>query len=198
MWKAFFGAELRDGLFLFAESFHKINDPIENTSRTDRFYGSKEERSFFFFLTFNCFYIDEEFQRHRYVKDIISDNRCMLKRVVVCDSKNRGRVCMREEDIEECRNKRLDEDTNTELYCSGTMWRVPVLDLPVHGYTMKRAVLCWFCPTGLPKGKEEGVLKGLEDDEEEEWRIFNEGVREIVYNNNINKRTFVLNLNFTV
>lgn len=105
---------------------------------------------------------------------------------------------MREEDIEECRNKHLDKDTNTKLYCSGTMWRVPVLDLPVHGYTMKRAVLCWFCPNGLPKGKEEDVLKGFEDDEEEEWRIFNEGVREIVFNNNINKRTFVLNLNITV
>lgn len=76
------------------------------------------------------------------------------------------------------------------------MWRVPVLDLPVHGYTMKRAVLCWFCPTGLPKVKEEDVLNGFEDNDEEEWKIFNEGVREIVFNNNINKRTFVLN--FTV
>lgn len=42
----------------------------------------------------------------------------MLKRVVVCDSKNRGKVCMREEDMEECRNKRLDKDTNTELHCT--------------------------------------------------------------------------------
>ena len=30
MWKAFFGAELRDSLFLFAEFFRKINDPLEN------------------------------------------------------------------------------------------------------------------------------------------------------------------------
>lgn len=29
-WKAFFGTELRDSLFLFAEFFRKINDPLEN------------------------------------------------------------------------------------------------------------------------------------------------------------------------
>ena len=64
MWKAFFGAELRDGLFVFAESFHKINDPIENTSRTDRFYGSKEERSnfFFFFLLLTVFILMKHFR----------------------------------------------------------------------------------------------------------------------------------------
>jgi len=39
---------------------------------------------------------------------------------------------------------------------------------------MKRALLCWFCPAGLQKGKEEDVLRVM--------KIFNEGVREIVFN----------------
>ena len=38
----------------------------------------------------------------------------MLKRVVVCDSENQGKICMEEEDIVECRTRssHLDKDTN--------------------------------------------------------------------------------------
>lgn len=70
------------------------------------------------------------------------------------------------------------------------MWYVPVLDLPMHGYTMKGATLLWVYPASVPMSKEKDVLKGFEDDEEEQWGIFNDAVREIVLNNNIHKRMF--------
>ena len=56
----------------------------------------------------------------------------MLKRVVVCDSENRGKICMEEEDIGECRirSSHLDKDTNTMSLYRGMVLHVPILDLP--------------------------------------------------------------------
>ena len=195
MWKAFFGAKFRYCLFLFAPFVHKgnDNDPIKNSimHRNDK----EGEEVFQFLWTFGGFHLQEALQRHRYVKDTISDNHCILKKVVVCDSENRGKVCMGEEDIAECRRSwHLDNDTKdtstTTLYYNCKMWYVPVLDLPMHGCTMKGATLLWVYPASVPMSKEKDVLKGFEDDEEEKWGIFNEAVREIVHNNNIDKRMF--------
>ena len=122
------------------------------------------------------------FRRHQYVENIISDNQCVLKRVVVSDSRNWGKVCMGEEVIVECRRSlALDNDEDSTLEYNGMVWYVPDVDFPVHGYTMKRAILFCIFPTSLPEDfGYENLLKDFEGDEEEEWKIFNEAVREIV------------------
>ena len=128
------------------------------------------------------------FGRHQYVENIISDNQCVLKRVVVSDSKNWGKVCMGEEVIVECRRSlALDNDEDSTLEYNGMVWYVPDVDFPVHGYTMKRAILFFIFPTSLPEDfGYENLLKDFEGDEEE-WKIFNKAVREIVTVNKNNK-----------
>ena len=128
------------------------------------------------------------FRRHQYVENIISDNQCVLKRVVVSDSRNWGKVCIGEEVIVECRRSlALDNDEDSTLEYNGMVWYVPDVDLPVHGYTMKRAILFCIFPTSLPEDfGYENLLKDFEGDEEE-WKIFNEAIREIVTVNKNNK-----------
>ena len=139
------------------------------------------------------------FRRHQYVENIISDNQCVLKRVVVSDSRNWGKVCMGEEVIVECRRSlALDNDEDSTLEYNGMVWYVPDVDFPVHGYTMKRAILFFIFPTSLPEDfGYENLLKDFEDDEEEEWKIFNEAVREIVTVNKNNKYKTGLHLQGT-
>nr|POE52587.1 hypothetical protein CFP56_53042 [Quercus suber] len=89
---------------------------------------------------------------------------------------------MGEEGIVECRRTlALDNDKDSTFEYNGMVWYVPDVDLPVHGYKMKRAILFCIFPTSLPEDcGYENLLKDFEDDEDEEWKIFNEAVREIV------------------
>ena len=52
-----------------------------------------------YLFTFGRYYLDEALLRHDYVQDIISDNHCKLKSIVVCDFENRGKMFIGEEEI---------------------------------------------------------------------------------------------------
>ncbi|GMY16041.1 F-box protein At1g30200-like [Fagus crenata] len=186
MWKAFFGAEFRYSLTLIAVHFN--DNPLENTS-TNISTGDPTV------LAYCCGpYLREGFRRYRYVQDFVSKNQLLPKKIVAYDSKKRGKLCMGEKDIEECRISlgtsvmqsgphHLDKD---KLFI-GKSWYVPVLDSPSHRYKMKGVMVFLIGPVGQPLIREEDLLKGFEDDEEEQWKIFNEAVREIIFNNNIKK-----------
>uniref|UniRef100_A0A5B7BXG8 F-box domain-containing protein n=1 Tax=Davidia involucrata TaxID=16924 RepID=A0A5B7BXG8_DAVIN len=193
-WKAEFGSELKSCLILGATSFHRDNNGEQRLEQEHEQF-TDDDLKLRVVWTLSCLIAASA--RHYFLQQVVSDHHEMLRSVVVTDASKQGRLCMREEQIEELRSSsaKLESSERSRVPAlKMKLWYVPVLELPASGCVMKGATLVVIRPVDGPpatiKSDNDDLLRGAFDGEEED-KALGEAVREMMKK----KNTYTLEMN---